>query len=378
LLNIYTILKTYLHRAWLIPALLFLFPISEAKTPAFSKSGDTIKIGLLIPDFRSVAAQHGAELAIGKVNAKGGIKGSMVKLLVKSMEGPWGTGSTQAVNLIFQDNVVALLGSHDGRNAHLVEQVSAKSRVVFLSAWSGDPTLAQAFVPWFFNCVYDDRREAEELYNEIIEKRKCNKIVVVSDNSYDSGCSLKYFIKKTESAGGPKPLLLTYDGNKDHPAEIITQINDADADCIIILVQPPASLYIVRQIKMNGMKQPVYCTMAQTDENLSQAEQLNDYGNTLFVSSVDLESKEGASFVEDYRKAFGTLPGSVAASAYDGMTILINAIATGGTEREGLQKALADTMYEGVTGPVQFDDKGNRKGTAGFGVIKNGLPVTLK
>ena len=83
------------------------------------------------------------------------------------MEGPWGTGSKQAVNLVFDEEVVAMLGSHDGRNAHLVEQVSAKSRVVFLSAWSGDPTLAQAFVPWFFNCVPNDLQQADVLIEEI-------------------------------------------------------------------------------------------------------------------------------------------------------------------------------------------------------------------
>ncbi len=84
------------------------------------------------------------------------------------MEGPWGTGSKQAVELIFDEEVWAILGSHDGRNAHLVEQVSAKSRVVFMSAWSGDPTLSQAFVPWFFNCVFNDLQVSDVLIDEIL------------------------------------------------------------------------------------------------------------------------------------------------------------------------------------------------------------------
>ena len=120
------------------------------------ETGDTVKIGLLIPDSKSLASKYGAELAVRKANISGGLNGHPVRLIVRSMEGHWGTGSKQAVTMIFDENVVAILGSHDGRNAHLVEQVSAKSRVVFLSAWSGDPTLSQAFVPWFFNCVYND------------------------------------------------------------------------------------------------------------------------------------------------------------------------------------------------------------------------------
>jgi len=42
----------------------------------FSKQGDTIKIGLLIPDKENLAAKHGAELAIRKANEKGGCSGS--------------------------------------------------------------------------------------------------------------------------------------------------------------------------------------------------------------------------------------------------------------------------------------------------------------
>jgi ABC-type branched-subunit amino acid transport system substrate-binding protein len=108
----------------------------------------TIKIGLLIHENTSMAAKRGAELAIRKANENGGFNGKSFLLVVKSMEGPWGTGSKQAVSLIFEDQVCALMGSPDGRNGHLVEQVATKTRIIFISTWASDPTLAQAFVPW--------------------------------------------------------------------------------------------------------------------------------------------------------------------------------------------------------------------------------------
>jgi ABC-type branched-subunit amino acid transport system substrate-binding protein len=96
------------------------------------KADTTVKIGLLIQDNNSLAARYGAELAIRKANETGGFRGKQFRLITRSMEGPWGTGSKQAVDLIDGENVCAILGSHDGRNAHLVEQVSAKERIVFL------------------------------------------------------------------------------------------------------------------------------------------------------------------------------------------------------------------------------------------------------
>src|SRR5450756_1253186 len=104
----------------------------------------------LIPDNNSIAAKHGAEMAISKANEDGGFDGKPFQLVIRSMEGPWGTGSKQAVDLIFEENVCAIMGSPDGRNGHLVEQVTTKARIVFLSTWASDPTLAQAFVPWYF------------------------------------------------------------------------------------------------------------------------------------------------------------------------------------------------------------------------------------
>ena len=157
--------------------LLFLPVISYAQGPL--SVPEIIKIGLLIPESGYIAAKNGAELAIRKANEMGGFAKYQFHLIVRSMEGPWGTGSKQAVTLVFDENVVAILGSHDGRNAHLVEQVTAKSRVVFLSAWSGDPTLAQAFVPWFFNSIYNDIQLADALIDEIYTKRSLDKIAVI-------------------------------------------------------------------------------------------------------------------------------------------------------------------------------------------------------
>jgi ABC-type branched-subunit amino acid transport system substrate-binding protein len=59
------------------------------------------------------------------------------------------------------------------------------------------------------------------------------------------------------------------------------------------------------------------------------------------------------------------------------MNILINAIRKAGTDRIEIQKALTKLKYEGVTGAIQFDDKGKRMGTPGLMEIKNGIPADI-
>jgi len=142
------------------------------------KLNEPIKIGLLIADSTAIEARNGAELAIKEVNEKGGIHGRRIELITRSMEGVWGSGSSEVVDMVFNEDVWAILGSHDGRNAHLVEQVIAKTRVVFLSAWASDPTLSQAYVPWYFSAVPNDIQQANALIEEIYTHRKHEKVLV--------------------------------------------------------------------------------------------------------------------------------------------------------------------------------------------------------
>jgi branched-chain amino acid transport system substrate-binding protein len=342
-----------------------------------TKDHEPVKIGLLIPDNKSNAARQGAEMAILKANASQGFNGRPFQLIVRSMEGLWGTGSKEAVNLIFEEDVWAIVGSHDGRNAHIVEQVATKARIVFLSAWASDPTLSQAFVPWYFSCVPNDIQQADALINEIYNKRKYNNVAALSDSSYDSKLAIKSFVKKTKSEGKKDPSQFFYDNTSHDFTDLLNDINKLKADCIILFGQPSTSMRLIQQIKAKKIDQPVFCSLATQDENQLSDQEFKNYENVFFVSSVQWSGSTGIDFRKEYRIKYGNTPGPVAAYAYDGMSLLIEAIRIAGLDREKIQKSIKETKFEGVTGLIQFDDKGNRLGTPGLIQIINGIPVPV-
>jgi len=338
---------------------------------------ETVKIGLLIPDNRSMAARHGAEMAIRKANDKGGFSGRPFQLVVRSMEGAWGTGSKEAVNLIFEEEVWAIMGSHNGRNAHLVEQVTTKARIVFLSAWASDPTLSQAFVPWYYSCVPNDLQQAVALIEEIYNKRRINKVAAVSDNDYDSKLALKSFVNKTKLAGKADPLQFFYDNSSQDFNDLADQINKADVNCIILFGQPSASLKLIQQIRQRKMSQPVFGSLSVLGENELSDQELKNYESVVLVFSGDWLKSKGLAFRQEFQRIYGNTPDAVAAYAYDGMTIIIDAIRNAGLDRDKIQISMTKIQYEGVTGPIQFDDKGNRQGAPELMEIKNGIPVAV-
>lgn len=339
---------------------------------------DTIKIGLLIADNKALAAKYGAEMAIMKANRKGGLDGRPFQIIVRSMEGPWGTGSKEAVNMIFKEKVWAIIGSHDGRNAHLAEQVATKARIVFLSAWATDPTLSQAFVPWYFSCVPNDLQQATALIEEIYNNRKFSKIALVADNGYDSKLALKSFVKKSKIAGQKDPLQFFYDNYSTDINNLPDQIIKTNVDCIILFGQPSASLKLVQQIRQRKMNQPVFGSLSLTGEREFSDQELKNYESVVLVSSGYWFSPKGLVFRQEFMKQYGYQPGPVAAYAFDGMNLIIEAIKVAGTNRDKIQKALAAIKYDGVTGRIQFDDKGNRLGPSELMEIKNGRLVALE
>lgn len=266
-----------------------------------SQSTDPVKIGLLIQNKSSLAAKQGAELAVKMANKRGGLNGRAFQLVVKSMEGPWGTGSKQAVDLIWEDEVCALIGSHDGRNAHLVEQAATKSIVVFISAWSSDPTLSQAFVPWFFNCVPNDKQQADALVNEIYGKRKLSGIAVISDNAYDSNLASKNFMMSLKEARKPQPVQYRYEDYASRMDELADQISKKNVKAITLFCSPSASLKLIRLFKKHRLQLPVFGPISVLDENALSQVELQECSSSLLVPRIQVTENKKTVFQQEYQ-----------------------------------------------------------------------------
>lgn len=343
-----------------------------------SKNINTIKIGLLIKDYKSIDARNGAELAISFANKKQDPDELNFNLEVRSMEGPWGTGSKEVVNLVFKEKVWAILGSHDGRNAHLVEQVIAKTQIVFLSAWASDPTLSQAFVPWYFNCVPNDLQQADALIEEIYSKRKIAKIAIVSDRGYDSKLARESFLKKWKITGKTAPLQLLYeDPDKDFNI-LIDKLVKADANGVLLFAQPAASLQFINQLRQKNMNKPIFGTLALLGEIEFSEGKFANFKDITFVTSVNWLGSNGIDFKKAFQRKYGKDPTEIAAYAFDGMNLIIEAIKSSEYDRDKVQEAMSKSNYRGVTGTIRFDKRGNRLGNPELKELINGIPVNIK
>lgn len=331
---------------------------------------DTVRIGFLITDKNTKAALDGAEIAIKKANREGGFKGKPFKLVIRTMEGPWGTGSKQAVNLIFDENVWAIVGSHDGRNSHLVEQVTTKARIVFINVWSSDPTLSQAFVPWFFSTVPNDLQQADAFIEEVFNKKNISKTAIICDKSYDSNLAVESLVKRINEAGKTTPLVIKYDNPDADINQIIEKIGKTKPESVIFFGAPGTSSRIIHSLYSANKNILIYGALSLLDENYITTQEQKYFEGVNFITSGIGSGSD--LFRKEYQQQFGETPGMAASFSYDGMNCLIKAIRISGLDRVEIQKSLAKIQVEGVTGVIQFDDKGKRTGSPVFMQMKNG------
>lgn len=329
---------------------------------------DTIRIGLLVQDKQSYAARHAAALAVDQANLKE--KSLYFKLEVRDMEGPWGTGAKQTVSLVFNEDVKAVIGSVDGRNSHLAEQVSAKTRIPYISAASGDPTLGQAFIPWYFSCVYNDLQIASIMIDRVY-RTPDEKVVIVSDDGYDSKMSVTSFLRECRSKGKPEPEIHYYNTPEGSIDEVLKNLSAA-ASVIFYGNHQNAAKLVAKLSSAGHLPFLIAPNLLMTEKQLSSSDLRLLEG--IIVINPNIETD----FASEFNRSYGYKPGPVAAYAFDAVNVLIAGIKLSGNDDTDLYRQISGISLNGVTGRIAFDRYGHRTGDIGLIKIQSGKLIEIE
>lgn len=333
-----------------LSAMMFLFALSSLISPIPSLSQSTIKVGFLIRDKSDVAVQRAAELAIEDANARGGYRGQKFELVTRSCNGPWGITSKQAVALIYEDQVPIVVTALDGRNAHLAEQVTAKSHVVMLSTLSSDPTLSRAYVPWYFRMVPDDKQQAEALVQQIYETDKATKVAVIALDSYDGEMSAETFTDIAKEKGYPTPETFVGLDEKD----LLAKIDNTSWDAVVMAGTSDYSATIIQQANTQNIYTFINLFNFITNYQPSLLTKIK-YINVELVNQQAWES-----FDASHQQKFNAHSSPSMAYVYDGIIMATEAIKKFGPDSEAIRSGFKNLEYNGITGKIEFGKLGNR------------------
>jgi branched-chain amino acid transport system substrate-binding protein len=331
----------------------------------------TVNIGFLGPIENNpespygLAMLHGAQLAIDEANAKGGYgvsgmsSGRPYELKVHNDSAQWGASSTEAVKMVFDEHVVAVLGSVDAASTHIMLRVSLKLEFPIMDTATTDPTVTETRIPWLLHNFPDDRQQGYALADYIFKQQKLKRIGVIRLQARYGRIGVSKFFDEAKRMGHVPVLEVKFlRGDADFSTQL-RMLQNAHLDGVVIWGEAAEAGLILKQMRSMGMKQPVFGSSRMDYPTLLETAGPAAEG-LITTCALDLSSSEPKwlEFQKKYRAQFNSDPDAYAAYAYDGMNMLIASIEKAGLNRGNIMDAFRDyqkTGYQGVAGHAQFD-----------------------
>ena len=359
--------------------------ISDAQPVAAAEgdlAGPPVKIGWFGPDDpgHPIGGDmwRAATLAIEHANANGGIERRPIQLMTAWSQDPWGSGVKDVTRLVYDQKVWALAGAPDGAAVHLVEQVVAKARLVFVSCVSTDTTANLANVPWIFSCAPSDDAQARVLSRAIADSSQ--RLVVISCSDHDSRQFASRLMAALNRAGRFPAHHLTFSPGRHDFASILQTVKQSSPDSVVIVAGPDDSARMLKSLKESDSSVRVFGGPAMGHRQFIHAagETAEDVRFPLIWHPIG-HGPEARAFAGEFQQRFGHAPDYTAAYTYDGLGILVEAMREAGFDRERIRDAVrAQSGWGGVTGALTWDDTGQNIGTVRIGTIDDGNAVPVE
>jgi len=347
----------------------------------------TIKIGALLsvtgpPSFLGEPERNSAKMVVDEINAKGGIKGKKLELVVYDTTGD-ATKAVQAANrLIKEDKVVAIIGPSTTGESMAVLPVAEKEQIPLISCAAGSK-ITDPVKRWVFKTAQNDGLAVAKIY-EHLNRKKISKvaIITVSDGFGSSGReqlkanAAKFGIQIVEDS--------TYSPKDTDMTAQLTKIRASQAQAIICWGTNPGPAVIAKNVKQLGIKLPLFMSHGVSSKKFIElagdaAEGIILPSGRVIVSDVlpssDKQKKSLLAFVKDYKNHYKAEGDHFGGHAWDAVMLLKSAIERGGETPSQIRDQLEKTSnFAGIGGIFNYstsDHSGLNKDAFVLVEIKN-------
>jgi branched-chain amino acid transport system substrate-binding protein len=349
-------------------------------------AADTIKLGVAGPHSGDLASYgiptvKAAELVVKEVNAKGGVLGKQVELLVEDDVCKPEVATNTATKLL-SNKVDVVLGHICSGATKAALGIYKDSQIIAMSPSATNPALTQSGdYPNFYRTIASDDAQAKLEVDFALEVLKVKKVAVLHDKGdYGKGLAefAKGFLEKS-----PKAEVVLYEGITpgavDYSA-VVQKIKRSKAEAVIFGGYHPEASKIVSQMRKKRMKTVFISDDGVKDDTFIKVAQ--KYAEGVYATGPKDVSKNPLAIAanEAHKKAYGQDPGAFFLNAYAATQALLNEIEkAGSTEYNAVEKALRTQFVETPLGKIRFDERGDAVGV-GFSMyqVQNGVYVEMQ
>ena len=347
---------------------------------------DTIKIGVAGAHSGDLASYgiptvRAAELVVSDINAKGGILGKKVELLVEDDVCKPEIATNTATKLVSQ-GVHVVLGHICSGATKAALGIYKDSNIITMSPSATNPPLTQSGdYPNFFRTIASDDTQAGLEVDFALDVLKLKKIAVLHDKG-DYGKGLAGFAKSFIETSGKAELVLyegVTPGAVDYSA-VVQKIKSSGAEAVIFGGYHPEASRIVMLMRKKKMDTIFISDDGVKDNTFIKV--AGEYAEGVYATGPKDVSENPLAIDANnaHKETYKSDPGAFFLNAYSAAQALLNAIEkAGSTDYDAVSKALRTEYVDTPLGKIRFDERGDAIGV-GFSMyqVRDGVYVEIK
>lgn len=347
-------------------SVLFVFLFGLFLTVPCSYAQKTLKVGIVDtytgpPSTFTIDVRDGFEMAIKKINAKGGVLGRKIEFTTRDEKFKPDIGLAMAKELVLKEKVDILMGTINSATALAVSDFAKKEKIPFFVTFSkSEKIVVDKGHRYVFN-MNENAMMAGRAAGYALGKKPYTKYWIAGDD-YEYGHSIANNVWENVQKANPKAVLVGQTWWKVGEADFtpyITQILAAKPDFIIVATGGSGMVNFQKAAKATGLAQKIpFYQHTATELSVLKPQGPNApegvYGTANYFFYYP-DTPANRTFVNEFKKAYNREPRIGALSGYmTAMFIADGYKKAGSFDKEKFITALEDMTLDSPVGKLQI------------------------
>lgn len=323
---------------------------------------EKVKIGAVLPLSGEAAAygqsvEKGMNLALDEIKAGG----SPLELVVVDTESKPDRANELLKEQFSSDILAAIGGVTSGEAMQMIEVVDRYDRIL-LSPTASGPDLT-GISRNFYRIFPSDHTAASKMAQAAAQALKVEKIVIIAEEQpYAKGIQ-SVFGPAFEGFDGQVLETIEFPPNTTDMAALVSRAISLGPEAVYLAGYADGISALITELKRQGFEGKILTTSAFATS--TAIAQVGDDATGVFLTQtvfeIDSDHAHIKTFVNGYRKKYGSDPDIYAAHGYDAMMVMAEAVKGRPPLPTEVKKGLRDAIkdFPGVTGSIQFDEMGD-------------------
>jgi len=324
-------------------------------------AGTTIKIGAILAvtgpaSFLGTPEARTLEMLVEEINAKGGINGSKVELVIKDSGASPEKAISFAKQLIEEEKVFAIIGPSTTGETMAIKNLAEETKTLLLSCAAGE-VIVNPVAKYVFKTPQMDKHAVLKIFQQM-KKMGITRIGVLSSNTGFGKAGKEQIEKLAPENGITVAISEVYDKAATDLTAEVTKINAAKVQGIINWSIEPAQSICLKNARQVCSTIPVFQSHGFGNINYVKAAGaaaegvIFPAGRLLVADSLSDKNPQKAlllSYKQAYESKYKEDVSTFGGHAYDAMKILEQALKAAGA---GADKEKVRTTIENMKGLV--------------------------